>query len=169
MTARRLLLSAAALLLAATRCAEVQQASGQDICDEAGFAVSNRTLACSGDQGLSNARYEKLRADYLCTAAEPTSDRDAQVDCPRSLLALSCDQVNAAGDDLDRWLRDIVPCSTLFARKDGKSMQPPDPCLPLTSCGGVCVDINSNPDHCGGCGAVCPSAQRNCINRECNF
>jgi len=157
-------------LLAAVHCSDVEPASGADLCDEAGFSISNRTFACSQDQTLSNDRYERLKAGYDCKAAGPPIHyTDTQVECARSLLAMTCEQVTAAGDDLDRWLHDIPQCAKMFARKDGKSLDPPDPCLPLTTCNGACVDINTSADNCGGCGLVCPGAQRNCINRECNF
>ena len=33
---------------------------------------------------------------------------------------------------------------------------PPNPCSPLTSCGGVCVNTALDINNCGGCGVVCP-------------
>jgi Stigma-specific protein, Stig1 len=35
-----------------------------------------------------------------------------------------------------------------------------------TNCGGVCVDMNSDPNHCGSCTTVCPSGQV-CSSGQC--
>ena len=35
-----------------------------------------------------------------------------------------------------------------------------------TLCGGTCVDINSNSNHCGACGSTCPPGQI-CVNGTC--
>jgi hypothetical protein len=36
----------------------------------------------------------------------------------------------------------------------------------LTRCGEGCVDLLTDPDHCGGCGAICASGE--CINGACS-
>jgi hypothetical protein len=42
------------------------------------------------------------------------------------------------------------------------------PCpSPLEVCGGVCVDLSSDPRHCGGCGASC-AAGRSCQASTCS-
>jgi stigma-specific protein Stig1 len=42
-----------------------------------------------------------------------------------------------------------------------------DECRPdRTICGGECVDLHSDPDHCGACDSVCPSAEV-CLHSEC--
>ena len=35
----------------------------------------------------------------------------------------------------------------------------------LTDCGGECVNVQTNPNHCGNCGGICPSGQ--CIGGIC--
>jgi hypothetical protein len=169
MKAPRSLSLALSLLVTLVRCAEVEPAKGDEICQEAGFSIANRTLACTSDQDLSNARYERLRGEYDCKAADPSSHTDTQVECPRALLAVTCEQVATLGEDLDAWLRSDPKCQAMFARKDGKSLEPPDPCLPLLSCNGACIDINNDFNNCGACGARCPSPTTVCIERECNF
>lgn len=169
MIARRLLAALAASLLWLVCCAEVEPLGPQELCDEAGFSLANRTLACTDDRGLANKRYERLRDEYACKATTPAGSQDPQVGCAQKLLALGCDKARAFGDDLNAWLRDIPECKTMFARKDGKSLDPPDPCLPLTSCNGVCVDTNTSFDNCGVCGAKCPFPTRACVDRECQL
>ena len=38
----------------------------------------------------------------------------------------------------------------------------------LTSCGALCVDVNTDPDNCGACGNVCLPAERNCAGGACH-
>lgn len=169
MIARRLLAALAASLLWLVCCAEIEPLEPQQLCDEAGYSLANRTLACTDDRDLANKRYERLRDEYACKATAPTGANDPQVGCAQKLLAMDCDKVRTFGDDLDAWLRDSPECNTMFARKDGKSLDPPDPCLPLTSCNGACVDVNTDFHNCGGCGAQCPAATKTCVDRECQL
>ncbi len=39
---------------------------------------------------------------------------------------------------------------------DGRCVAREDRCAPLTTCAAACVDVASNPQHCGGCGLACP-------------
>lgn len=48
------------------------------------------------------------------------------------------------------------------------------PCVPMsrTRCDGVCVDLTSNVEHCGACGAVCPSSANGsavCVRSSCTL
>lgn len=43
----------------------------------------------------------------------------------------------------------------------------PQPCpRPLQECSGQCVDVQSNVDHCGGCGQVCTAGEA-CVGGVC--
>jgi hypothetical protein len=47
---------------------------------------------------------------------------------------------------------------------------PSNPCFPLTSCGGICVNTGTDINHCGGCGVVCPppvGGEATCISGVC--
>lgn len=53
--------------------------------------------------------------------------------------------------------------------EDGSAVSCPEG---LTDCGDGCVDLNSDPHHCGYCGASCngrPGVIPLCINSVCNF
>ncbi len=49
----------------------------------------------------------------------------------------------------------------------------PPPCMdPPTRCGPLCVDTETNPQHCGGCDSVCPAranAAPTCVASGCGF
>jgi len=58
----------------------------------------------------------------------------------------------------------------------GNACVPVDPCAPLISCGGTCVDLNSDIANCGICGNVCTvpdfalaSCQTGVCDFECNL
>ena len=57
------------------------------------------------------------------------------------LCAALCFAVVACEDNDDDHNRDKVECT------HGK-----------VTCGGTCVDLASNPDHCGACGLACSSS-----------
>jgi Flp pilus assembly pilin Flp len=38
-----------------------------------------------------------------------------------------------------------------------------------TDCSGVCVDLTSDPDNCGGCGILCPAVTPACIASTCQI
>lgn len=40
-----------------------------------------------------------------------------------------------------------------------------DPCAPATTCAAGCVDLSSDPAHCGGCDAPC--GERGCVDGAC--
>ena len=116
----------------------------------------------------------------------PPEDEDAcqKLKAEHSVL---CEQV--AGPDLglervDDWSYQFIhqecqDCAFRF-RLEGPSCQAPDLCqwVPiqfafyevcpggLIDCGGICVDITSDPDHCGGCGNAC-SEGLSCVDGVC--
>ena len=55
------------LLLTLLSCVAVHPLEGQAICDEVGFGLSSRTLACTDDAVLANQRFESFREQLTCT------------------------------------------------------------------------------------------------------
>jgi hypothetical protein len=56
----------------------------------------------------------------------------------------------------------IPCCGSGFACQAGKCVCP----SPRTICGGLCTDTQSDPNHCGQCGTVCPSGTT-CQQGDC--
>ena len=44
-------------------------------------------------------------------------------------------------------------------------------CDPLTQCGQHCVETQTDPSNCGGCGRTCffPNAEANCVDGQCQL
>ena len=77
--------------------------------------------------------------------------------------------------DLGDWHATAVPTpATLTGTTGGAPAAPPTTAAPAgggcatgkTSCGGTCVDTQSDPNNCGACGTVCP-ANQSCIAGAC--
>ena len=78
--------------------AEPDELPEDESCRQTGYAIANRTFTCEGDGDLANDRYERLMEEYRCLS----NDHFA---CAKNTLELTCEDVAAAGDDLDQWLR----------------------------------------------------------------
>jgi hypothetical protein len=113
------------LLLGA--CSGIQPMPADQPCREAGYAIAARTFACTEDAELSNARYERFEAEYVCVpidlAEAPENPANFPEDdyfhCAYAIDGLSCDEVLRRGDDLDAWLRASNACPYVVQRRDG--------------------------------------------------
>lgn len=82
-----------------------------EVCDNVGFAIASRTLACAGDPELANARYERFASSTRCAV---TSPNDVSFDCVRAVNAKRCDEVSALGDDFAAWIATSSTCPSIF-------------------------------------------------------
>lgn len=87
--------------------------------------------------GQGGGRCTSCGASQLCKAGSCCDD-----DC----AGLCGGQLNGCG----------TPCTTVC----------PDPCGSKKDCNGTCVDLQSNPSHCGSCDHACPSYST-CIAGAC--
>ncbi len=157
----------------ASGCGKPAELDGQDLCDEVGYAIANRTFQCQNDPDLGNQRFEDLRASYHCQTATAVAQGQTGSIC--AVSALGCDAVAANGSDLDWWLV-ASGCGTWFTRADGTALPPlldggtvgPTCTGSTVLCHDVCIDVDSDTANCGACGARCPSATT-CIDRVCEF
>ncbi|MBK7584082.1 MAG: hypothetical protein IPI67_28275 [Myxococcales bacterium] len=95
-------------------CKGYEELEPDDICQETGFSIANRTVTCTDDTELGNARYEKFRDQYRCIAQ---LDTGSGFQCAISLRKLSCTDVKQFGDDLDAWLAAGIDCATIVENK----------------------------------------------------
>lgn len=93
------------------------------ICEDVAFAISERTMVCSSDPDLSNARYAAFMDEAECLLPDevtdpynpegilPTGDNPEErerleraYDCVRAIRGAGCDRVERRGDELGWWL-----------------------------------------------------------------
>lgn len=120
---RPLLLAVAGVAL--TSCDPIDPMPPDQACREAGYAIANRTLTCTGNATLSQTRYDRFRKDFTCIEWEPDDSRytvdfgpEDLFGCAYVLSNLPCELVDLYGDDLDTWLRATDSCA-LVVELDG--------------------------------------------------
>lgn len=93
------------------------------LCREVGYAIAGRTVQCTGESSLAEARFDALLAGYTCrpvsgeSFGEDTAGRVAPQElfhCPLAIRNLPCEKVDEYGDDLDRWLEASPACAWIF-------------------------------------------------------
>ncbi len=120
MSARLAALVAAAL--SASACFHPQSdVTADDLCRSVPYALASRTLSCTGDADLANARYEQFSANLVCLYDPGLHDYEkrAWFRCAGSVSAVDCDALAAAGTDFGRVLATIVDCAGHYAPVNG--------------------------------------------------
>lgn len=109
-------------------CGDPIQPMPEDLpCREAGYAIAARTVQCTGDAALGQARYDTFREEYTCLlwAADDPRLQDPTVwdtgpakphpadlfSCAFTLRNLPCELVAELGDDLAAWLAQDPGCT----------------------------------------------------------
>lgn len=104
---------------ALSACGVVRLPPGQ-VCDEVGFAISRRTWQCTGDEALAAERWDAFQDDATCYDVDAEVDEaDNYLACATAIEAMSCEEVEAAGDDLSAWLAASPVCEWLVVLEDG--------------------------------------------------
>lgn len=104
------------LAAAVAACTNESDREAGDVCEQVGFAIASRTLACSGDTTLANSRFEDFQASTQCTS---DSVADLYFSCVRAVNTKSCAEVTQLADDFDRWIDTSSTCPPLFGRGPG--------------------------------------------------
>lgn len=93
-------------------------------CREVAYAIASRTVDCTGDEDLATARAEEVSSAWTCLAPGPEANGadtgsfitpENLYHCAYTLRGLSCDEVDALGDDLDAWLATSPICDRILA------------------------------------------------------
>jgi hypothetical protein len=144
----------------------IESLPADDHCNESGYSIANRTLICTGDSKRANQIYENFRDQFQCTVSLSEGSNTANLyECAVNLRSLPCEQVNQLGDSLDGWVINREECTRILARKDGKKFL--SPCAgDETVCNDECVDLKTNPFHCGFCGNLCEGNSSHPINKR---
>ena len=89
-------------------------------CRDAASVIAGRTFDCTADPNLGNDRYDLFFDLYECIPRDPAKvPYDELYHCSLMVGALTCEQVKAFGDDLDRWLSASPACPLIIERADG--------------------------------------------------
>jgi len=112
-----------------------------DVCAELVHAVALRTLECTGDQRLADARGQTMEAAgcVATTVDEPVWD------CPRAAYAASCTAVEAQGDDPDFWAGQDAACAMVVDLGTATTPSTPRP-RPTTP--PVTIPVDEGPGSC---------------------
>lgn len=87
----------------------------EDLCAEVVHATALRTLECTGDNALANARGTAM-ADLECVASAVDEELWA---CPRAVYAAPCPEVEVLGDEVAYWLGRDLSCVRVLRSPSG--------------------------------------------------
>lgn len=86
------------------------------VCRDVGYAISARTLDCSGDEKLAQERYASFEAAYTCRVSslefEPI---DVYYHCVYQISEAGCDEAERYGNDLIAWLSLSPACAQFLS------------------------------------------------------
>ena len=86
-----------------------------ELCKEAGYSIANRTYSCTANPELANQRYEKFAREFTCSITDvQRAPVVCYLECAEAINALSCDDVDALGNDIEAWLLTSPQCSRMF-------------------------------------------------------
>jgi hypothetical protein len=105
--------------------------------------------SCSSGPSIASVDTPGMKADAMADAPAPDAGVDASQEESSSGDASETD-VGCEGDSCDAGCQDACPVM----------------CGDLTKCGDACVDVTSDPAHCGSCDTVC-DAGKLCEDRKC--
>lgn len=119
--------------------------TGDDLCDEATQAVALRTLQCTSDAALANARHDAV-AEGTCVADPARAD--VLVACPAAMLAAACAEVEAHGDQPSFWLALDPACAEVLSAApasgtSGDTGAPVDDTGPGSCAAPILVDLTT--------------------------
>jgi len=116
------------LVLALAACDPIDPMPADLPCTEARAAIAARTLECTGDAALSDARAAAFDRGFACipwSADDPAlSDTSGPrpedlFSCAFTIRNLPCETVAAHGDDLRAWLSEDPGCTWVAEPKSG--------------------------------------------------
>lgn len=112
------LLTAGSLLL---MCDGTYAMDKAEPCRNAGYAIASRVHACTGDTERANQLYNRFAEELHCSISEPVA---TDFRCAYHINSYDCDQVEANGDDFDKWLN-TGGCSNILRYASGDLVPTP--------------------------------------------
>jgi hypothetical protein len=111
--------AALSLGLVCLSCAGVTDISDSEPCKNVGYSIASRTLDCTDDPDLANARYKQFQQGTRCELSDVVPEN---FDCAIEINTATCDEVAAYGDDLEKWLARSASCSGILNQADGREL-----------------------------------------------
>ena len=102
-----------------SNCSGVTDLKDNEPCKNVGYSIASRTLDCTSDPALANARYESFHRATRCQAAQ---GGEADFECAISLNEATCAEVETYGDDIDLWLARTDTCAAILLHADGSEL-----------------------------------------------
>jgi hypothetical protein len=149
---------------------EPEPLSLQETCDEVGFALASRAVACGSTAEQGNQRFEEFTWNFVCNEA---AGFESILGCSAAVLQAPCEVAPIQGRSLQATLEALPICIGAVRLRDGTPLLPP--CENGgTRCGEECVYLDGDPRHCGACGNACPSDEARmkrgvCEQGSCTF
>lgn len=89
-------------------------------CLDAAYNIAARTFECTGDPDLANARYEAFESEFRCKPVDVETDPVSDYfHCSVTIGALTCEEVEAFGDDIACWFGVSPACPYVVEYADG--------------------------------------------------
>lgn len=120
----RVFLLSAGLLGGTHACGDPYQEFPLDqVCRDVGYAIAARSLDCTSDPDLAQRRYDQFKGQYRCLVTDLRRDPiDVYYHCTSQISGMSCEQVQAFGDDIRQYLH-LSPTCAQFLEGPGLSSE----------------------------------------------
>ncbi len=105
------------VLLLAGCAPEWLDAEPREVCDQVGYSIASRTMACEGDADLAIKRQQGIRSRFKCVAEDWPAPIEDYYHCPVTINQLPCSDVRDFGNDLDAWLTVSSACEFVLEAK----------------------------------------------------
>lgn len=142
----------------------------QETCDEIGFALASRAVACGSTAEQGNQRFDEFSDNFVCNEV---SGFERILDCSVSVLSAPCEIAPTPDRPLQATLEALPACVGPVQLRSGAPLLPPCD-NGATRCGEECVYPDNDRRHCGTCNNLCPSnldlrQQGVCLQGSCSF
>lgn len=96
------------------------EATPREVCDQVGYSIAARTMACEDDPELAIERQERVGRQWRCIAEGAPAPIEDYYHCPVAINELSCPEVRELGDDLQAWLEVSSACDYVLEPKGAR-------------------------------------------------
>ncbi|MCC6899442.1 MAG: hypothetical protein IT377_10735 [Polyangiaceae bacterium] len=104
-------------------CTGIEALPEDQPCRDVALSIAQRTMDCTEDADLSQARLDAFHERYSCIEVDVAKDDVGNLyHCSSMVSGMTCAEVKQAGDDLDQWLAVSPACPLIVRRADGSTL-----------------------------------------------